>query len=124
MNVSFRYSLAAITVALGINTLLFSGASAAKKPKIQYPQISRGIYWYKPTGVNLEIVGNRFRYNYDDSPEPSSWTSVSKLRYVNKGVVLDLDFQAGDSAPYWCLSTLQKDNNENCTKNGWQKRAE
>ncbi len=124
MNVFFRYSLVAITVALGINTLLFSDASAAKKPKIQSPQISRGIYWYRPIGLNLEIVGNRFRYNYGDSPEPSSWASVSKLRYVNKGVVRDPNFQAGDSAPYWCLSTLKKDNNEYCTKDGWQKGGE
>jgi hypothetical protein len=124
MNVFFRYSLVAITVALGVNTLLLSDASAAKKSKIQSPQISRGIYWYKPTGVNLEIVGNQFRYNSDDSPEPSSWTSISKLRYVNKGVVVDSSFQAGDSAPYWCLSTLQKNNNDYCTKDGWQKGAE
>jgi hypothetical protein len=124
MNVSFRYCLVAITVALGVNTLLFSGASAAKKPKIQSPQISRGIYWYKPTGINLEVAGNRFRYNHDGSTEPTPWVPISKLRYVNKAVVIDPTFQAGDSTPYWCLSTLQKNNNEYCDKDGWQKGAE
>lgn len=123
MNIFFRYFLVAIAVALGINTLLFSDASAAKKLKIQSPQISRGIYWYKPTGIVLEIVGNRFRYVSDDAPD-SSWVSVSKLRYVNTGVVVDPNFHAGDSATYWCLSTLQKNNNEYCSKNGWQKGAE
>jgi hypothetical protein len=124
MNVSFRYSLIALTVALSLNTFLFSDANAAKKPKIQSSQILRGIYWYKPVGVNLEIAGNRFRYHSAESPEPSSWVSISKLRYVNKGVVVDPDFQAGDSAPYWCLSTLQKNSNDYCTKDGWQKGAE
>jgi hypothetical protein len=123
MNVSFRYSLIAIIAALGINSLLFSEASAAKKPKIQSPQILRGIYWYKPVGITLDIVGNRFRYTSDDSPD-SPWVSISKLRYVNRGVVVDPDFQAGDSAPYWCLSTLQKNSNDYCTKDGWQKGAE
>jgi hypothetical protein len=124
MNVSFRYSLVALTVALSLNTLLFSDANAAKKPKIQSPQISRGIYWYKPTGINLEVAGNRFRYNSDDSPEPSPWISISKLRYINRGVVVDSAFQAGNSAPYWCLSTLQKNSNDYCDKDGWQKRTE
>jgi hypothetical protein len=127
MNISFRYSLVILTVALGINSLLFSDANAAKKPKRQSPQILRGDYWYKPTGVVLEIIGNRFRYHYDDSPSPSSWNSISKLRYINKGVVVDPKFQVGDTttyAPYWCLSTLRKNNNEDCTKDGWQKGAE
>jgi hypothetical protein len=124
MNISCRYSLIAIAVALGLNTLSFSDANAAKKPKIQSPRISRGIYWYKPVGVSLEVVGNRFRYNSAESSEPSSWVPISKLRYVKKGVVVDPNFQAGDSAPYWCLSTLQKNSNENCTQDGWQKGAE
>jgi hypothetical protein len=91
---------------------------------VQSPQILRGDYWYKPTGVVLEVVGNRFRYHYDDSASPSSWASISKLRYVNKGVVVDPEFQAGNSALYWCLSKLQKNSNEYCSKDGWQKGAE
>jgi hypothetical protein len=110
MNVSFRYSLVALTVALSLNTLLFSDASAAKNPKIQSPQILRGIYWHKPTATNLEVAGNRFRYDYGDSPEPSPWISISKLRYVNRGVVVDSAFQAGNFTHYWCLSTLKKYN--------------
>jgi hypothetical protein len=124
MNISFRHSLLTLTVTIGIAALLFSDPSAAKKPEVKSSQILRGIYWYKPTGVNLEIVGNRFRYNSDSSPEPGSWVSISKLRYVKKGVVIDNNFQAGDSAPYWCLSTFQKNSTENCTKDGWQKGAE
>jgi hypothetical protein len=73
-----------------------------------FVQISRGTYWYKPIRIDLEIVGNRFRYNYGGSPEPGSWVSISKLCHVNKGVVIDPTFRAGDSAPYGCLSTLQK----------------
>jgi hypothetical protein len=121
MNVSFRHSLLALTVSLGIASLLFSAPSNAKKPEVKSPQILRGIYWYKPIGVNLEIVDNRFRYNSDSSPEPSSWVSISKLRYVRQGVVRDNNFKAGDSSPYWCLSTFQKNSNENCTKDGWRK---
>jgi hypothetical protein len=61
---------------------------------VKSPQILRGIYWYKPTGVNLEIVGNRFRYNSDSSPEPSSWVSISKLHSglnINIFLTLALD---------------------------------
>jgi hypothetical protein len=124
MNLPFCHSLFALIATLGITTLLFSDPSAAKKPEVKSPQILRGIYWYRPIGVNLEIVGNRFRYNSDSSAEPGSWIVISKLRYVKQGVVIDPNFKSGDSAPYWCLSTFQKNSNENCTKDGWRKGAE
>jgi hypothetical protein len=121
MKTPVRYSLIILAIALGASSFLALDASAArKKTKLQSPQISRGIYFYKATGYVLEVAGNRFRYYSDDAP-PSAWEPISKLRYITKGVVIDARTSVENSPTYWCLSTLQKHATENCTKNGWQK---
>lgn len=72
-------------------------------------QITSGRYWIGGTGMALVVQGDR--YYYSDETGQSNWKPISRLKYVQEGVV----FGEGH---YWCLSTLPGPRGM-CLPNGW-----
>ena len=75
-------------------------------------QIPDGRYWLGATDQGLEVAGDRYRYDTEGGEQP--WQEVSKLKYVNNGVIFD-------GKNYWCLSTLAPNPVTGCSAAGWSR---
>jgi hypothetical protein len=78
----------------------------------QSTQIPDGRYWLGATDQGLEVSGDRYRYDTEGGEQP--WQEVSKLKYVNNGVIFD-------GKNYWCLSTLAPNPVTRCSAAGWSR---
>ena len=75
------------------------------------PTILEGIYWIGPTDLGLRVKGKQYQL-YDEAGA-DSWKSVSMLKPIKEGVILE-------GSTYWCLSTLPHANGKSkCSPRGW-----
>jgi hypothetical protein len=83
-------------------------------------KIPDGRYWLGATDQGLEVSSDsrserlRQRYRYDTEGGEQPWQEVSKLKYVNNGVIFD-------GKNYWCLSTLAPNPVTGCSAAGWSR---
>ncbi|WP_310427103.1 hypothetical protein [Chamaesiphon sp. VAR_48_metabat_135_sub] len=75
-------------------------------------KIPDGRYWLGATDQGLEVSGDRYRYDTEGGEQ--AWQEVSKLKYVNNGVIYD-------GKNYWCLSTLAPNPVTGCSAAGWSR---